>query len=168
MKGFMVSKENEDEIDNYFDTIDFYNCLFSGNEECPDEAIDFYWDDYMRLRKHPDTIYKDSRLEMMYMQVFKALHETEANYGLLLFDKDGAYMKEYWHQDNEYKLICPCPYDLHSDKEVKYITDRFYEEYHLHITALNDSGNPNEFQWVANYETFEDIVTKGGREEEIL
>ncbi len=164
IEGYVISEEEDDGIYTRFDTIDLYRSKFSGNEECPDEVFSDHWDDYMAFRKHPDTIYKDSKIEIMYMHIFHLLHERSSGYGLLQFRKDGVYIRDSWHGDEPYEKICPYPYCICSDEEVSYFTDRFYEEYHLHILIMNDSGRPNEFQWVCDYE----IAMKIGAGEDLL
>ena len=166
--GYVISEKTEDGIVTRFDTIDLYGSSFGGNEECPDEAIGYYWDDYMELRYHPDVIYKDSNIEQLYILAYQAMVCSKAGYGHLLFTRDGIFFKEHWHQGNEYEKIGSFPYRLRTDEEVRYFADRFYEEYHLHLTILNDSGEPNTFEWVTDHETFEEIMRKSTETEEVL
>ena len=161
MTGYVISEETEEGLKTHFDTIDLYQSQYGGNSGCPDETLDDFWEDYMRLRYHPDVIHKDSKIEMMYQYVYGKMMDSAAGYGHLLFDKDGVCLKEYRHKDNAYEKVCPYPYVIRNEKEATYFAERFYDEYHLHLTTMQKIGQ-NLYEWIADYETAEEVNRKGG------
>jgi len=157
LEGFMAGST--------LDSLIRERCFLQKNPHCPDPCLEDLWEDFADRMKSEDAAL-GSRIELLYLRLCQELKTRTVRHGHLQFRIDGIYLRDYWHRNTHAALYSAYPYRLHSKREVKYLADRFYEEYHRFFPIMNDDGEENGFEWVSDYEEIERIVFLSGQGED--